>query len=448
MIKFLKNNMFEFTLVFYLFSGILKDVLISLRIDQTVDITLISGIFLIIISLFKTSRNRINKSNLNNEKNKIIPLLLLFSLIAWSLISTFWGSNSIHFPIKKVFYFLTILIPPLTIYINNKFNLVLFSKYFISFSFLLFLYYFITSPNLMYYYDNGEMFLDYSGMKSFGLTTSIKAGVAIFLSLYFIKNIYLKSSLITLFTFLAFYTAARGSFIIAGVILIFFLIFKKQIVINKYNEYIKPYIKNILILQSIIILLLLGLINNDKYKEKTLNRAFFRYSVWFENSDEKVDEIEQIGVSEEETSLYEKIARLEKSNNKSTLARKLHYEFSFNSITSSWSSFLFGIGFGNYGDSCCNADKLEHPHNSIIEIIVETGIIGLSIFIWFLYLVYIKIKTNKSLVVISICTVFYFINMMKSWSIIEMKDFFAFAGILLFYQTSTNQINISENKVK
>lgn len=440
--------MFELILVFYLFSGILKDVLISLRLDQTIDITLISGITLIIISFFKTSRDRIIKSNIKNEKNKIIPLIVLFSLIIWSFLSTFWGSDLIHFPFKKIFYFLTVFIPPLTIYINNKFNLVLFSKYFIGFSFLLFLYYFITSPNLMYYYDNGEMFLDYSGMKSFGLTTSIKAGVAIFLSFFYVKNIYLKSTLITLFTFLAFYTAARGSFIIAGVIIIFFFIFKKQIVINKYNEYIKPYLKNILILQSIIILLLVGLINNDKYKEKTLNRALFRYSVWFESSENKLDEIEQIGVSDEEATLYEKIARLEKSNNKSTLARKLHYEFSFNSITSSWSSFLFGIGFGNYGDSCCNVDKLEHPHNSIIEIIVETGIIGLFIFSWFLYLVYIKIISNKGLIVISICTIFYFINMMKSWSIIEMKDFFAFAGILLFYQSSANQIKTSENKVK
>ena len=109
------------------------------------------------------------------------------------------------------------------------------------------------------------------------------------------------------------------------------------------------------------------------------------------------------------------------------------------------------LGFGNKGfRKYCNqyAEKenkssykhkcTTHPHNTYFEILVETGIFGLSFFILFNFLIFIKIlKSNKEILLLVYSVIFTILNPLRpSGSFLSTWTggiFWMIIGILLYY---------------
>jgi O-antigen ligase len=70
----------------------------------------------------------------------------------------------------------------------------------------------------------------------------------------------------------------------------------------------------------------------------------------------------------------------------STIATRLSFwDLALTSWTAKLSTFLFGLGAGGFSHLFIWRDWHWYPHNVFIEIISELGIIGLSVFLFFLY---------------------------------------------------------------
>ena len=103
-------------------------------------------------------------------------------------------------------------------------------------------------------------------------------------------------------------------------------------------------------------------------------------------------------------------------------------------------NLLFGIGLNNYNELCLtakyknklkNIDCVTHPHNFYLQWLIETGPIGLFLFIVYLYYIYLQISKNpisttKLLSIVSIIIIFW--PIMSTWSL--TKNWY---GISTFY---------------
>jgi O-antigen ligase len=99
---------------------------------------------------------------------------------------------------------------------------------------------------------------------------------------------------------------------------------------------------------------------------------------------------------------------------------------------------LFGIGYGSFGITVENNDGRAYPHNILLEIFVETGIIGFVFFLlFFVYIfrfyvlkLYFKSK-NKISSDFCLAFIFVFIQSLKSSSIIDVRLLFGLSGIII-----------------
>ena len=105
----------------------------------------------------------------------------------------------------------------------------------------------------------------------------------------------------------------------------------------------------------------------------------------------------------------------------------------FNASLDVWAEKkLIGVGVRNYRNECKNVAIRNnkninvycstHPHNYYLEILAETGIVGLFLFLFFLFSVFInlftKFKQNKKIIPLMLCIVWTF------WPIATTGSFF------------------------
>ena len=99
---------------------------------------------------------------------------------------------------------------------------------------------------------------------------------------------------------------------------------------------------------------------------------------------------------------------------------------------------FFGIGFGSFGYRYTGFEDRIEPHNIFFEIITETGLIGLLLFCFFLYIAfyviyYKKHLFNKTIKILILITLYLFCQTLFSTYLVDSKDFFLWIGILLSY---------------
>lgn len=103
-------------------------------------------------------------------------------------------------------------------------------------------------------------------------------------------------------------------------------------------------------------------------------------------------------------------------------------------------NFLFGTGYGGFGMAALGRDFRAYPHNIILEVFVETGLIGLLIFLFFIVYffarIFVRMISNKE----DVCTfdfslsfTYLFLNAMKSSSFIDVRNLFGLMGIIVAY---------------
>jgi O-antigen ligase len=94
-------------------------------------------------------------------------------------------------------------------------------------------------------------------------------------------------------------------------------------------------------------------------------------------------------------------------------------EYSFESV----SSTLFGQGVGGFGMRYFGEDKRAYPHNIFLEVLVETGIIGLGLLVCFLASVFFSLDLRSSISPLAV--IYWLLNSLKSHTIVDLKVLFA-----------------------
>lgn len=114
---------------------------------------------------------------------------------------------------------------------------------------------------------------------------------------------------------------------------------------------------------------------------------------------------------------------------KSLAARYELYEFAFYRPFESIKTLFFGYGFGSFGIEFYNEDMRAYPHNILLEIFFELGLLGLCLFLIFLALVLrVVIKTKN---IFSFILLFSLLNAAKSYNLADAWILFMFFGCSL-----------------
>lgn len=174
------------------------------------------------------------------------------------------------------------------------------------------------------------------------------------------------------------------------------------------------------LIKSVVVILFINgafYLTSSNYKE-IIKRTVYRFEVLSSNT--------EIDFEEKDHQLSNK------DNNYSYNKRLEYFIFSKENIFKSSKSILIGYGLGSFSKEFSNEDKRLYPHNIILEIFFELGIIGLLLM---LGLVITNIKIFKSFLTnfALLAVIILFLNAMKSSSIVDLRVLFALYAISIFH---------------
>jgi len=459
--------MIEILLALYLFSGSIKGLFYSVHFKPPVDFTLATGLvfFAAVIYSFIKRKDKISLFT----KDRIYPLILFFLFFLWCLFTlTFDSSEYEFFPgeyygFKKAFLFFTCIISFVSLFLYPQLNLKKFMKYFVGLSLIVGTVYLLFTPAVFYvnYYKTTETIrepliivdsfvatylpgfykslnFDLDPILSFGLVSGQFLGASVLMLLFFQNS--LKKYLAISFCFiLLVVSGARGPLIFVILLLAFYILW-----INRSGNIIH-YFKNVintikahwhivksksgLIAVGISLFFISILIINPVFN-LLLKRNLLRYSTLINYAESRAF------ANEAEFKLMLKGKKGEKVKylDTSIYARELYYKNAAKLSTANFKRFMTGYGFGNYAKVSNLTFKIDdHPHNIFLEILIETGLIGLLLFSSFLFFVFRSFKENH--LVISIVVFFIILNALKSIPLVE-RNLFAFFSLAIYVHSA------------
>ncbi len=428
--------MFELIFVLYLFTGLFKRILLSMHIDFPVDITLLFGVLTLFTAFFEARKgNAFSLKHYFEKSKKHLSLYFLFGFYVWCLITISYGLGH-YYPLKKSVNFLTNLLPVAALFIHPHIQLKKLSGYIIALSTVFAVFYFLFSPDMRYYKNPELYFLDYTKLKGMFLIITIMLGISVFLIWKYVSHVYVKTLLIYFFLFSLVYSSARGSYVsMFFSLLLFGFVFRNELKIF-WLEQLKPRMKGVGFSLIALNFVLAVMIAVDVDKLATLNRSLYKLNLMAGSLGSKDNAFSIASFMDEDMmdgSGQEWLTDIKKEENSSIFARVWHSMFVWNTLKDNPNVLVFGAGFGSYGYLCCETDnRSNYPHNLFLEILIETGIIGLLIFSGFLFYLVRSAITKRHLWIFAFCVLFIFLNMMKSFSLVDIRIFFAFAAIVLF----------------
>ena len=391
----------EVLLALYLLSGIIKGFLSFYSIHTFIDLTFLIAIFLIIIFILELEQQR--RISKLFKTHATVLFFLLFWL--WMLISLIYTKSN-NYSITKTIFFGTNLVPIYFILAKtDNFNIRLFLRYFIFVQLVLVVLYL---PSAYQYYKTWNPKLKDFTMIYLSLAENVGlVFLSLCLSRKYIFSVFWDYFLMIVSLLLLFALSARGPLFF--VLLIVFLnyithSFKVSLSINKriFLVYVISFIAIIFV--SVFYWDSLFVI---------LKNTFFRINIFFESFFNPKNM--------QDSSISLRIELLDKA---------------FRTIFSNYNSFLFGKGIGSFGIEIFGIDSSIHPHNNIVEILFELGLIGLVLYGFFLISIFYKTKFDYRY--ISYLVILYAIlNILKSSSLIEIRTMLSF--IIL------NTINANKN---
>lgn len=387
---------FEALLSLYVLSGLIKSILGYYEIKQFIDLSLLSFIALVISFLIEVVKNGLK---LKINKDTIVLIGIWIAFYCWILISLFY-TPSTQYAYTKVFKFLTNIVFILVL-LRGKINLQLFIRISIFISLVIMAWYI----PLRFLYLTGNSPKEYWFTREFmGMYLYLSMPLGLFIITILTSNITIsKSNSISLFILATsilgiILMGARGPLLILFSILLLYSLMQQKI-----NTIIS--IKN-LFLSFFAILILIAIISLFKDQIIELFRVTFQRMLL----------------------LFKGFSSSNNDFGDSVNTRLLLLDQAINIIFSSPSNILFGTGIGGFGLLTIGEDIKHYPHNFILEIWCELGLVGLSIFVLLMILIFRKIKLFKA--GLNIYPLLYLlINFLKSSTLGDMRLFFVFMAI-------------------
>lgn len=388
----------------YLFSGIIKAVFIFYGLKLPVDLTLLSGVLLLVYLVYDIYINGI-KTKFN--KDYFISLLILSIFFVWIGVSLLY-SVSEGYAYRKVILFVTNIIAFIYPLFVKNFNLHKFLKYFAVSLIIAFLWFFYIYFILIGKLKDSDLYLKITGLS---LTLAVYGGIILLVLIstkqkIFKKNIYNIGISLLFFVFLLL-SGARGPIFFLIISLLLFL--GKKVVnlkiplnVNK-NKLLKTLFFTMPLL---IIFVFTGIYQFYDKISLLLERSVYRISLIINGIGENTNMGESVNV------------------------RINQMGFAIKSIFNNLQNFFIGYGFGSFGIMYSGEDGRLYPHNILLEIWFELGFIGLLIFCVFLFFIFFG-KIKQRLFVTGFVMLYIFLNMLKSSSVVDIRVFFAFFAIFI-----------------
>jgi len=409
MIKLLKKIDIEFYLILFLLSGMFKNLLFSIYGNNIkIPLTIIFGILLILMiyikDIFKLKR-------LKEEYKSFIFLLIFF---VWSLFSISYSSSE-NYVWYKLLGLGTNFLAFFGVLIMKEISLKRFTTYFSYFTYFFSLIFFVINPNSI---SKNFIFHEY-------FNEIYIQGWYLVLGQFLIVNMLLifsfsekKKIIYNLLISLNIICLLGGRFPIVLALLVFFII----------SIYLiqKKYLTKKLLMQFFKSLTIIILINSVlNLSSKTYRSLLLRSVYRFEVLSSSFNDLNFINDQEN----YQE--SLNQENN--SFNKRLEYLlFSKTKIFENKSSLILGYGLGSFSNEYDQTDRRLYPHNIIIEIVFELGLIGLLLALAFLISNSSSYKgffTNLAL----LAALTLLINSMKSSSIVDLRLLFALLAISIFH---------------
>jgi len=402
----------EYIYTLFILSGIIKGFLVFFNVSLYVDFTLLTGC-LLLAGLFL---HIMKKSVLKFDTKAIVSICLLFVFYLWSNITILYSPSEYYAYQKSLLFltnFLAFMIPPF----YDKFDIRKFIKFFVILAPLLGVFFLIFFVRLFYVYDDSA-----KAFKSAYLVIPMFCGLCV-LAHVFIRDLFspLLNGLFIIINILIMTLAGgRGPIIFTVAVLILYLsahfFSSLQGSQNKtYTTASKTWVaKKILLLTSIVGISLFLLMFFIPDIEILFDRTYARMMTLIEAS--TTDTIEQ-----------------------STLERFNHFAFCFKHIFDNVKQMIWGYGFGSYGILYGGIDERFYPHNIILEIWFETGLVGLlAIFPFFFFVIftYRKHIINNPYAWLGLFIAF---NALKSGSLVDLRVLFCFLAMMALHSKLTQK---------
>ena len=409
MIKLLKKIDIEFYLILFLLSGMFKNLLFSIYGNNIkIPLTIIFGILLILMIYIKD----IYKLKRLKEEYKSFIFLLIF--FVWSLFSISYSSSE-NYVWYKLLGLGTNFLAFFGVLIMKEFSLKRFTIYFSYFTYFFSLIFFVINPNSI---SKNFIFHEY-------FNEIYIQGWYLVLGQFLIVNMLLifsfsekKKIIYNLLISLNIICLLGGRFPIVLALLVFFII-SIYLIQKKYltKKLLMQFFKSL----TIIILINSVLNLSSKTYRSLLVRSVYRFEVLSSSFND-------LNFINDQENYQESLNQENNSFNK----RLEYLLFSKTKIFENKSSLILGYGLGSFSNEYDQTDRRLYPHNIIVEIVFELGLIGLLLALAFLISNSSSYKgffTNLAL----LAALTLLINSMKSSSIVDLRLLFALLAISIFH---------------
>ena len=398
-----------FLYILFFYSGLIKSVFLFYDIRLPIDFTLLSALLLILSFVQELFRFNF-KLKLREKYLKVLFFLLIF--YCWILISLFY-TESKEYSFIKTIYFITNIIAFFFPLLIRKFEVKLFLKITVLISFIFVFWYFLVDIHASSYVYKS---VKYSVYAASYLAVSLLLGLNILICATtdspLFKNKWNDIFIAVISFVLMLLIRGRGPLIFVVITVAAFLLYK-FVILKKISFSLNKnkLIQSVLILTIIVITVIIVF---KKYETQILSMA----DVTFRRLNLLLNGVEN------------------KDMGHSVDVRIDHIHNSVHLIFSSVYHFIFGYGIGSYGFLTTGIDIKDYPHNFILEIFVELGLIGLITFFMYFFINFFYYRKHNEFVSYFLLF-FLFLNMMKSSSLVDIRIYFTFFAIFLI--TNSNK---------
>jgi len=387
----------EIFFVIFLLSGQFKAFMQFFGLQLPVDFTVLTAVIILGLIVYKVVKK--NTFITRNITFFSIGLLLIF--YTWMIFSLFY-SVSEHYSMEKTFYFMLNITAFSVPFFFKEFNIRLFIQAFTVGIIVLAI---------------GLLPFQYFDMLGSSTEMEPQGAFSAIWGLYLSLSEYLGLVVILFMTKRgeAVFSRRTDGIIVVIVVLIMALLGARGPVIFALIVYVLYYLNSIRVIKftvkkktvwwmgmgTILLLAVIFLMTRFEVTATLLNRSVYRFaslvnSVLFQETQSGPAHIRIILIQQAIDGIFQNV-----------------------------SSFIFGYGIGSFGIITTGFDIRLYPHNMILEIWFELGLIGLALFMTWIAFVLLKLRQMPNRFISYWLLLYIFLNLMKSSSLIDIRTEFA-----------------------
>lgn len=403
----------EIFLVLFLLSGQFKAFLQFFGLHLPVDLTVQMAVLVVGLTAYKA----VKKNNFNTLNISFFGIGLLLIFYAWMIFSLFYTASE-QYSTDKTIYFLLNLAAFSVPFFFREFNIRLFIKTFtigvvvLAIGLLPFQYFDLLGSSTEL--KKGQAFSEIGGLY---LSLAEYLGMIVILFLTKCSE--------------AIFSKKKDILVVAGIVFVMLLLGARGPVLFAMLVYALYYLYSIRVIRftikkstlrwiglgTVFLALTIFLITRFEMTETLLIRSLNRFASLVNG------------------------ALAGGTGDSSTEVRLLLIQQAIDGIFQNLGSFIFGYGIGSFGIITEGFDIRLYPHNMILEVWFELGLIGFALFIaWILY-VLLEMRRLPNRFISYWLLLYIFLNLMKSSSLIDIRTEFA-----VFALFSVQNILVSREK--